>query len=46
MFEFDSEGGNLTITLSLRSIRGMGENIERKGYSRSVIIVGKQEQTS
>jgi hypothetical protein len=46
MFEFETEGGNLTIVLSLKSIRGLGENIERKGYSRSVIIVWRQEQTS
>lgn len=46
MFEFDWVGGNLTLSLNLKSIRGMGENIERKGYSRCVIIVGRQEHTN
>lgn len=42
MFEFETEGGNLTLTLSQDQQRSKKKRI----FSRSMVIVGRQEEQS
>jgi len=41
IFQFETNGGNLTISLSQQSLRGSDPNVEARGYARSAIIVAK-----
>ncbi len=43
IFEVETEGGDLMLTVSQQSLRGMGEAEERRGYARSTVIVARYE---
>lgn len=43
MFQFETNGGNVTLSLSQQSLRGTDPAIENKGYARSTLIVAKHE---
>ncbi len=41
IFEMETEGGDVVVTLSQQSLRGMGEAEERRGYARNTLILAK-----
>ena len=44
MFEFETQGGPATVGVSQKSLRGADEDDEKKGYSRSTIVVSKKDE--
>lgn len=44
MFQFTTDGGQLSVSLSQQSLRGMGDIEEKRGYARSTIIVARHDQ--
>lgn len=46
MFEFETEGGMTTVAVSQKSLRGQSEDIEKKGYSRSTIVVSRHDKAA
>ena len=41
MFDFQTEGGNLTLSLSQKSLRSEDNKRQAQGYSRNTFVVGR-----
>ena len=42
MFEFETSGGNIVLTISQKNIRGLDFKDQKKGYGTATMVVAKQ----